>query len=134
LPLQVSVVTPEREVWSGESDFVLAKAAGGDIGVLPGHAPFLGALKHSFVKISHGDGSEVLMAVHAGFIEVFEDHVTILAPEAELAEEINIEDARRYREEAEREMREGDTIEAYEKLLRADARLRTAAEAGLLQM
>ena len=42
--LEVHLVTPEREVWAGEADFVTARGVDGDLGVLPGHAPLLAAL------------------------------------------------------------------------------------------
>src|SRR5438309_1417054 len=107
MPLHVSVVTPEREVWSGEAGFVVARSEGGEIGVLPGHAPFLGALKHSFVKIVHEEGGITLfIAVHGGFIEVYEDRVTVLARAAEPAEEIDVEAARAAKERAEQALRD----------------------------
>jgi F-type H+-transporting ATPase subunit epsilon len=129
--LQVSVVTPEREVWSGEASFVVARAEGGEIGVLPGHAPFLGALHHAVLKIEHADGV-ALFAVHGGFVEVYEDRVTVLAPLAEVAEEIDVDLARREADEAEAALRTGDDEDARYALLRAQARLKTAAEAGLI--
>ena len=131
MPLEVSVVTPEREVWSGEASFVVARAAGGEIGVLPGHAPFLGALHHAVLKIEHADGV-TLFAVHGGFIEVYEDRVTVLAPLAERSEEIDVERARRAEQEAEAAASRGDDEDARLALLRAQARLKTAAEAGLI--
>ncbi len=132
MPLQVSVVTPEREVWAGEANFVVARSEGGEIGVLPGHAPFLGALRHSFVKVEHADGI-TLIAVHGGFVEVYDDRVTILGRVAEAAEEIARERARRARERAEARLRDEQADEeARQALLRAEARLRTAGEAGLV--
>ncbi len=132
MPLDVHVVTPERELWHGEAKFVSARPAGGEIGVMPGHAPFLGALRHSHVKIEEEGGAVHLMAVHGGFIEVFEDRVTILAPAAELADEIDVNEARQARERAEQELRGGDNEEAAELLKRSEARLRTAGEAGMI--
>jgi len=131
MALEVSVVTPERELWSGEATFVVARAAGGDIGVLPGHAPFLGALHHASLKIDGESGTEYF-AVHGGFIEVFEDRVTVLAPLAEEAAEIDIERARRDAEEYEASLRNEFDEEIQMCLLRAQARLRTAGEAGLI--
>ena len=131
MPLDVKVVTPERELWAGEAEFVSARAAGGEIGVLPGHAPFLAALRHSHVKIQDAQG-EHFMAVHGGFIEVFEDRITVLAPVAELAGEIDIEAARRARDECDAALRAGHTDEAWEAMQRAEARLRTAGAAGLI--
>jgi F-type H+-transporting ATPase subunit epsilon len=131
VPLAVSLVTPEREVWSGEADFVVARPEGGEIGILPGHAPFLGSLKHALVKIQTSD-EQFFFAVHGGFIEVFEDRVSILAPVAELASEIDISRAQRAKDEAEAALRMEETDEVRQALLRAEARLRTAAEAGLI--
>lgn len=131
MPLEVSVVTPEKEVWSGEANFVVARAEEGDIGVLPGHAPFLASLHHARFVIEDDDG-QTYAAVHGGFIEVFEDRVTILTEVAELAPEIDIERARRQKQEAEEAVRREDTPENRAKLLRATNRIDTAAEAGIL--
>lgn len=130
MPLDVSIVTPEREVWSGEADFVVARAEGGEIGVLPGHAPFLGSLRHARLKIEHADG-ETLFAVHAGFIEVYRDRVTVLAPVAEPATEIDVDRAQRAKDEAETALRAEEDEEARQAFLRAETRLRVAAAAGL---
>lgn len=134
MPLSVSIVTPEREVFEGEADFVVARAEGGEIGVLPGHAPFLGGLRHAILKIQSGEGS-TLYAVHGGFMEVFENHVIVLAPVAEPASEIDVERARRSKEEAEERLNAAaEDEEAQRALLRAETRLRTAAELGLLDV
>lgn len=130
MPLDVSVVTPEREVWSGEASFVVARSAGGEVGILPGMAPFLGALKHSTLKIEPSEGGEILLAAHGGFVQVFRDRVTILTPVAEVASEIDVDRARSARERAEAALRGEETAEAREGYLRADARLRAAASAG----
>jgi F-type H+-transporting ATPase subunit epsilon len=130
MPLDVSVVTPEREVWSGEASFVVARSEGGEIGVLPGLAPFLGALRHSTLKIEPAEGGEIWLAAHGGFIEVFEDRVTILTPVAEIAEEIDVDRARSARERAEAALRQEESPEAVEASRRAEARLRAAAAAG----
>jgi F-type H+-transporting ATPase subunit epsilon len=131
MPLDVHVVTPERELWSGEANFVAARPVGGEIGIMPGHAPFLGTLKHGTVKVQD-EAQEHFFAVHGGFIQVFEDKVTILGAAAELASEIDIEQARRNRDECEAALRSGHTDEAWELLQRSEARLRTAGAAGLI--
>lgn len=131
MPLDVHIVTPERELWHGEADFVSARPEGGEVGILPGHAPFLGTLKHSHVKVQDTNG-EHFFAVHGGFLQVFEDKVTVLGTAAEAAGEIDIEEARRMREQCETALREGHTDEAWEMLQRSEARLRTAGAAGLI--
>jgi len=131
VPLDVAVVTPEREVWSGEATFVIARSEGGDLGILPGLAPFLGALHHARLIVEQGD-VQTYIAVHGGFIEVFKDRVSVLTEVAEPAEEIDIERARRQREEAEAAVAREDTEENRAALLRASNRLQTAAESGIL--
>ena len=130
MALDVSVVTPEREVWSGSASFVLASSAGGDLGVLPGMAPFLGVLRHATLKIEPEEGGEIWLAAHGGFIEVFEDRVTVLTPVAEIASEIDVDRARSAKQRAEEALRQEETPEALESARRAEARLRAAAAVG----
>jgi F-type H+-transporting ATPase subunit epsilon len=40
--MRVAVVSPEKEIWSGEAELVLARTLDGDIGVMEGHIPLLG--------------------------------------------------------------------------------------------
>ncbi|HET7518312.1 MAG TPA: F0F1 ATP synthase subunit epsilon, partial [Actinomycetes bacterium] len=89
--LEVHLVTPEREVWSGEADFVTARGVDGDLGVLPGHAPLLAALAVGPVYIDAG-GSRTAVAVDGGFLDVARDgdvtRVDILAEHAVLPDEL----------------------------------------------
>ncbi|MGH2759327.1 MAG: F0F1 ATP synthase subunit epsilon [Actinomycetota bacterium] len=130
MPLDVSVVTPEREVWSGEAGFVVATSEGGEIGVLPGMAPFLGVLRHASLKIEPESGGTIWLAAHGGFIEVFEDRITVLTPVAEIASEIDVERARSAKQRADEALRQEETPEAVESARRAEARLRAAAAVG----
>jgi F-type H+-transporting ATPase subunit epsilon len=71
--LEVHLVTPEREVWAGEADFVTARGVDGDLGVLPGHAPLLAALAVGPVFIDAG-GGRTAVAVDGGFLHDAESH------------------------------------------------------------
>jgi F-type H+-transporting ATPase subunit epsilon len=93
--LQVALVVPDRELWSGEATTVIAKTTEGDIGVLTGHSPVFGALAEgSLVRILTEDSS-VTAAVSGGFLSVTGDRVSVLAAQAELSEEVDREEARR---------------------------------------
>jgi F-type H+-transporting ATPase subunit epsilon len=94
MALQVELVSPERILYSGEADMVIARSAGGDIAFLTGHAPFVGTLGVAKLTIRQSDGAEVLVAVHGGFVEVKNDRVTILSDVAELASQIDVDRAR----------------------------------------
>jgi F-type H+-transporting ATPase subunit epsilon len=127
MPLHVELVSPERVLFTGEADMVIARTiGGGDIAFMPGHAPFLGALGTWTVDMKLTDGTEETAAVHGGFIEVSNDRVSILSDVAELASQIDTERARRAAESAEKAAMHDDDVEAEAALQRAHARLRAA--------
>jgi F-type H+-transporting ATPase subunit epsilon len=124
--LQVELVSPERILWSGEAEMVVARTSEGDIAFLAGHSPFIGALGIGAVSIRATDGTEERAAVHGGFVEVSEDRVTILSDVAELAGDIDAARARRALEAAERRDRAEDA-EAEAALRRARLRVELAS-------
>jgi F-type H+-transporting ATPase subunit epsilon len=94
--LQVALVVPDRELWSGEARTVVAKTTEGDIGVLSGHSPVFGILAEgSLVEILSDDADPVRAAVSGGFLSVAGDRVSILAERALLSDEVDREEARR---------------------------------------
>ena len=90
MSLQVELVSPERILYSGEADMVIARTSGGDIAFLSGHAPFVGVLGIGKVTVREVGGSSVVAAVHGGFVEVKNDRVTILSDVAELSTQIDV--------------------------------------------
>jgi F-type H+-transporting ATPase subunit epsilon len=94
VPLQVQLVAADRPVWSGEATIVIARTVVGDIGIMPGHEPVLGELASGVVIVRTTDGEVVAAAIHGGFISVENDIVSLLAEQAELADEIDVESAR----------------------------------------
>ncbi|WP_067453052.1 F0F1 ATP synthase subunit epsilon [Actinomadura macra] len=100
--LKVGLVSPERELWSGEARTVVAQTIEGSLGILPGHAPVLGVLLDgSVVKIEPANGDKAIIAmVGSGFFSVAGDEVAVLAEQAELSGEIDVPDAERALEEA----------------------------------
>ena len=94
MSLQVELVSPERILYSGEADMVIARTAGGDIAFLTGHAPFVGALGIGKVVIRESAGTSVTAAVHGGFVEIKDNHVSILSDVAELSTQIDVDRAR----------------------------------------
>ena len=119
--LQVELVSPERILYSGEAEMVVCRTiGGGEVAFLPGHAPFMGALEISRVKVKGGPAGDVMAAVHGGFVHVRENKVIVLSDVAELAAQIDVDRARRAREGA------GDDEAARR---RADVRLDVAGSA-----
>lgn len=86
----VNIVTPDGPVYDSEVAMVIAKTVSGEIGVLPGHIPMVAPLSVGAVKLKKEDGSQEVVAVSGGFIEVRPDKISILAPSAEEAASIDI--------------------------------------------
>jgi F-type H+-transporting ATPase subunit epsilon len=128
MALEVQLVSPERILYTGEASMVVCRTVGGgDIAFLAGHANFIGALAVHPVRVL-SNGSEMVVAVHGGFVEVSNDRVTVLSDVAELPEHIDVDRARRAKEAAEGRVRDssGDDEEAAAALERAVIRLEVA--------
>ena len=95
MTLQAALVVPDRELWSGEARTVIAKTTEGDIGVLTGHSPLFGILAEATVVQILTEDAEVRAAVSGGFLSVADDRVSILAAQAQLGREVDVEAARR---------------------------------------
>jgi F-type H+-transporting ATPase subunit epsilon len=93
--LRVALVVPDRELWSGEANTVIAKTTEGDIGVLSGHSPVFGILAEGSLVEILADDTAVRAAVSGGFLSVADNQVSILAERALLSDEVNKEEARR---------------------------------------
>jgi F-type H+-transporting ATPase subunit epsilon len=76
--MDVSIVTPQEEVFAGEARWVVAPGAEGEFGILPGHTPFLTTLLEGEVVVATADGEE-RFHVTDGFVEVRDDRVVVLA-------------------------------------------------------
>ncbi|GIH90060.1 F0F1 ATP synthase subunit epsilon [Planobispora siamensis] len=128
--LRVGVVSPEREIWSGEADMVIAKTIEGEIGIMPQHAPVLGVLVEGGVlRVKRGGEPDLVAAVHGGFVSVANDEVSILAEVAELGSEVDVARARNAMERAQASVEaDQENAEAAAGAKRARARLRAAGE------
>lgn len=82
--LEVSVVSADRELWSGTARMVVARTTIGQIGILAGHEPVLGILAEGEVRVTTTDGQVITARADDGFLSVEGDQVTIVAGDAEL--------------------------------------------------
>ncbi len=131
MPLEVHVVTPEREVWTGSAEMLIARGVEGEVGILAGHEPMLVQLAIGPLRIHREGGDLLAVVVDGGFLHVgTHEGVTradVLASEAELATEIDIEATRQVLAELEGRSRdlEGSELEALNgEVLKAQARLK----------
>ena len=110
----LEIVTPERVVVAESVDEVVLPGIEGEFGVLPGHIPFLTALKVGELVYRSGSLKEHL-AVSWGYVEVTADSVKVLAETAEKATEIDLSRAETARNEAEKILSAGREDPEYEK-------------------
>jgi F-type H+-transporting ATPase subunit epsilon len=99
--VQVNIVTPDGPVYDSEVSMVVAKTVSGEIGVLAGHIPMVAPLAVGAVKLKKADGTQDLVAVHGGFIEVRPEKISILATAAEAAGSIDLARAQEAQKRAE---------------------------------
>jgi F-type H+-transporting ATPase subunit epsilon len=79
--LQVSVISPERTIFEGTADIVVAPAWDGQVGILRGHAPMLALLGTGALEIRTGQETSRFQ-VEGGFLQVADDVVTVLSERA----------------------------------------------------
>jgi F-type H+-transporting ATPase subunit epsilon len=112
--VEVHVVTPEREVWTGDVQMLIAHGTDGDVGILGGHAPLLVRLEIAPLRMQLDDGSWLRAAVDGGFLHVSSaeggTRADVLAAGAELAGEIDVAGARERLAEAERAASADDAV------------------------
>jgi F-type H+-transporting ATPase subunit epsilon len=129
VPVEVHLVTPEREVWTGSVQMVIAHGVDGDVGILGGHAPLLIQLSIGVLRIEHEDETWESAVVDGGFLHVSSDgdstRVDVLATEAELAHEIDVAAARERLERYERLVEQNNGV-AQAEIAKASARISIA--------
>src|SRR5437762_9207973 len=132
--LQLEVVTPERRVLSESVNSVTVPGRNGEMQVLTGHAALISEMQTGVLTYNQ-DGTNFQLHVSGGFVEVSDDHVSVLAEVAERAEEIDAARARLSREHTEKQLNawsgtEEDFEIARAKLERSVVRLQLASPRG----
>jgi F-type H+-transporting ATPase subunit epsilon len=130
--IRLRVVTPTRLVLDEDVDEVTAHGELGEFGVLPDHIAFLSTLVAGELSYKQG-ATKKLLAVGGGYAEVLDNVMTVLAPTAEFAAEIDVARAQRAKERAEKQLaqlnqEEKDWQTAETALQRALVRLQVASK------
>lgn len=101
--IQLKIITPEKEFYNGEADFVEFTTVEGDIGVYPRHIPTTVVLAPGVLKI-HKNKEVREAALHSGFAEILGHKITILAEAVEWPEDIDKNRAEAAKIRAERKL------------------------------
>jgi F-type H+-transporting ATPase subunit epsilon len=89
----VDVVSAEESIFSGEASFVVLPGETGELGIYPKHTPLITRIRPGSVRIKLQDGSEEMVFVAGGILEVQPDGVTVLSDTAVRAKDLDEEKA-----------------------------------------
>lgn len=125
--IKLEIVSPQKIVYSTEVNMLIVRSTVGDLGFLPNHAPLVAGLVPAPMRLLTDEG-EKLVAVTGGFVEVQPTKITVLAANAELASEIDVDRAQAAFDRAQKRLtqKDIDIDRARAALERAKARLKTA--------
>ncbi len=131
--LTLELVTPEKVAWSAPADFVVLPAIEGEMGVLPGHQPYLARLAAGEVRVTAAGADVKRFAISGGFAEIKDDVVSLFAETAEDAANIDSERARQSLEKAKAVVKPGldpmQLMQMEAAIRRAQTRLRVSKRA-----
>lgn len=105
----LSIVAPDRTVFDGTVNSVLAPGTDGYFGIMAGHVPLIASLKPGILEYTAEDGTHHNVYVGGGFIETNGNRASILADEAQLATDIDVAQAEAALEQARRSLRGEDS-------------------------
>jgi len=86
--LTFDLVSPERQLFSGEVDMVTLPGEEGDMGILYAHAPLVSLLRSGLIEVTDGAGPPRRIHVRGGFAEVSTKGLTVLAEAAVPVDEL----------------------------------------------
>jgi len=131
---QFEILTLQQSFLQQEARFVIAPGQEGVFEVLPGHAPFVFALKPGVLRMRLPDGQDRHVATGSGFLVVQRERTTVLTRSAERPEQIDVGRAQQAKDRAEERLGMHttgiDAGRAQAALQRALARLKAAEYAS----
>jgi len=106
--VDVEVLTPEGEVFSGEVRQVSTRTAAGEVGILANHAPLLAALKPAELRLHVSDSETKRYAQAHGWLQVFGNHAKLLVEEVLPPEELDTAKLKEQLADAEQRLAEAE--------------------------
>ena len=116
MPITCRVVSPERPLFEGEVERLVAPGALGELGIWPLHAPLISRLAPGVVRL-HSAGGVEKMAVRGGFIQVLNDDVTMLVTRAIRSSDVDPEATKKELADVKAELQHPASDERYQELL-----------------
>ena len=105
--MKLQIITPMRTILEEEVESVILYTTEGEMGVLYDHEPVVALLGYKKVTYTQ-EGKKRQATTLGGFAEVTKDRITILTDASELAEDIDVERAKKAKERAEKRLASND--------------------------
>lgn len=102
ISVHLDIVSAEAEIFSGLAEMIFATGTVGELGIAPGHAPLLTALKPGQIRVIRQGGAEEVFYISGGMLEVQPNLVTVLADTAVRATDLDEAAAIAAKEKAEK--------------------------------
>jgi F-type H+-transporting ATPase subunit epsilon len=119
----VEILTPEGEVFNDEVEMISTRTTVGEIGILANHAPLLGMLEPTELRVYRSEGEVLRFAQSEGYIQVGGNHAMLLLQDVQTPDQLDVGTLRERLSEAERELEAaGDDTERRRAALRAQKR------------
>jgi F-type H+-transporting ATPase subunit epsilon len=109
--IKLTIITPEKEFYSGEILSLYTEGDEGRFGILANHVPFISPLKPTMTTFTELNGKELKAFTSTGILRVHLGEVEMLCSACEWPEDIDIERARQAKERAEERLNHKDTID-----------------------
>lgn len=98
------ILTPEGEVFNDEVEMISTRTTVGEIGILANHAPVLGMLEPTELRVYRSEGEVLRYAQSEGYLQVGGNHVMLLVQDIQTPEQLDVGALRERLAEAEREL------------------------------
>ena len=99
----LEIITPDRVFWSGKASMLEMNTTEGQVGIYKKHIPMTMILQPGIVKL-HLENEIKEAAIHAGFVEILPDKISMMAEVAEWPDEIDVARAEAAKERAEKRL------------------------------
>ena len=128
--LLLNIVSPDREIFTGEAKSIIVTTIHGEVQILAGHAEFFAPLATGRAKITFVDGTSRTAAISGGFILVSKEETKVVTTTFEFSDEIDVNRANLAKHKAEEVLKNSNAAKEIQvnqaKLSRAITRINVA--------
>lgn len=109
--LKLTILTPEKEFYSGEVIEIITDSTQGGIGIMPDHIPLVTTLRPCVTEITEKSGKKFKAFISTGILEVKDNNVRVLCDACEWPEEVDFRRAEEAKKRAEERLTNKDNVD-----------------------